>query len=62
MIKKKLIVTKEITDDNTKNIKVHLECPHVLDLSFLNAFVDREETSKADKDVPKHWMALQSGW
>lgn len=54
MIKKKLIVTKEITDDNTKNIKVHLECPHVLDLSFLNAFVDREETSKADKDVPKH--------
>lgn len=50
---KKLIVTREIIEDSTKNIKVHLECAHVLDLSFLNAFVDREKNFKGRQGCSK---------
>lgn len=53
MIKEKLIDTRERIEDNTKNIKVHLECTHVLDLSFLHAFVGQEKTSKEGKDTLK---------
>lgn len=38
-----LIVTMESIEDNRKNIKVHLECTRVLDLSLLNAFVGQEK-------------------
>lgn len=51
--KKKLIVTREIIENSTKNIKVHLECAHVLDLSFLNAFVDREKNFKGRQGCSK---------
>lgn len=38
-----LIVTRESIEDNRRNIKVHLECTRVLDLSLPNAFVGQEK-------------------
>lgn len=41
-----LIVTRESIEDHTKNIKVHLECTQILDLSLLSAFVGQEKKNK----------------
>lgn len=46
MIKEMLIVTREGIEDNTKNIKVHLECTHILDLLLLNAFIGQEKLQR----------------